>query len=134
MESQGQVASRVRAAGSGSSWGDARLVATANNEDTRTLYGFREKTVLNTNTANSAVAVQAAADGLAATLNAPLSRLTAMTTNQAPGLFADYDIGDRVRVRAFLKASPEWVIDAAYRVRGRELLSTNVCRLTLEVN
>lgn len=134
LEQQGRIASRVRAAGAGGSWGDARLVATANNEDTRTLYGFREKTIVNTNTANNASALQAAADGAADTLNAPLSRLSCMTINLAPGLFADYDIGDRVQVRAFLKSSPEWVIDKAFRVRTRELLPTNVCRLTLEVD
>lgn len=134
LEAQGRIASRVRVAGGGSSWGDARLIATANNEDTRTLYGFRERTIVDTNAPNNPSALLATATGIARTLNAPLSRLTAMTINRAPGLFSDYDIGDRVQVRAFLKASPEWVIDAPYRVRARELLPTNICRLTLEVD
>jgi hypothetical protein len=133
LEAQGRIASRVRAVGAGGSWGNARLVATADNEDTFTLYGFREKTIVDTNTSNNASALQAAADGAATTLNAPLSRLSVMTLNLAPSLFSDYDVGDRVWVRAFLKASPEWVIDKAFRVRTRELLPSNVCRLTLEV-
>lgn len=133
LEAQGQIASSVRVVGAGSTWGDARLIGTAQNENTKIRYGFREKTIINTSTPNTNAALTAAATGIASTLNEPISRLQAMTINRAPGLFADYDLGDTVSVRAFLKASPEWVLSGdAYRLRSRELLPNNTCRLILE--
>lgn len=130
-EEQGQVASTVRSVGQGSGWGDDRKIATAYNNDSRTWYGFREKTFIGAAVSNTKADLQASADGLAYQFKKPISRVSAVVVDHAPGRFVHYHIGDVVTVQAFLKTQ-EWSIDGPYRVRGRELINDNTCKLTLE--
>jgi hypothetical protein len=61
----------------------------------------------------------------------PKKRITLTAFDRAPGLFADYDIGDIVRVQAF-SMWPEWALDDSFRVLAREWKPDNTCTLEVE--
>lgn len=117
--------------GAGMMWGDARLVGEAENASSRSLYGLRQFPTIETNTDGQA-ALDASAAVLVARHGETLQRLEANTSDSEPGKFANYDIGDTVRVQAFAKGGNEWGIDGNYRVIARSWYSSNQVRAVLE--
>lgn len=116
--------------GAGMTWGDARLVGEAENASSRSLYGLRQFPTVETNTDGQA-ALDASAAVLVARHGKTLQRVVASVSDDEPGKFDSYDIGDTVRVQAFAKGGNEWGIDGNYRVIARSWYSSNQMRVVL---
>lgn len=94
---QGPIVNWVQAAGSGNSWGDDRLTSQVLDPDSIAIYGLRQGSGV-----FGEIDIQSTLDAQAATilddLKDPQDVITIASQNREPALFADYDIGDQVRV------------------------------------
>lgn len=125
----GPIVNWFDAAGSGSDWGDARLIGHAENTASRSKYGLRQAAGV-----YSSVSIQATLDAHASNaLSDGLSALELTAIDLEPGLFAQYDLGDSLRVQApsFGFAGG---LDGMVRILGREYTpATGQCKLVVEV-
>ena len=130
LDEQGPVQNRIILVGEGQTWGDER--ATASDQDTasRDLYGYREYSEVQSGVSNTATLENNAA-ALLEERAYPRERLTLTALDREPATFADYDVGDRVTVEAFL-SWPEWAYSGTVRVIGREWRPSGACRLEVE--
>lgn len=129
LDEQGPIANRVLCAGSGAggtTWDD-RLIGEAVDVESRGLYGYREYTEVLTGVADQ-VTLDASAGALLDEMKAPRGQYKLTALNETPSGFGAYDVGDSVRVQAFLKGG-EWAIDDVIRVVAREWTPDNQCRL-----
>lgn len=127
LDEQGPLYNAVRVVGQGTTWGSERPVSTpAIDSDSIAEYGYREQVVF-TNAVEQTT-LDAGAEALVATYAAPSARLTVVAANSEPATFAAYDVGDTVKVRAFLRW-PGWSYEMAVRVLAREWTPAGKCRL-----
>lgn len=121
-------------AGAGSGWGEDRLTseAGASNLDITSIgqYGLRQDAAV-----FGDISVQSTLDAQAATLLAaskdPVRLTSGYAANLAPALFADYDLGDRIRVNLHSKGFGG--TDTIIRVVTREFdPATGLCNLVPE--
>lgn len=131
LNEQGDIAGRVILAGAGQTWGADRYVAISEDDTSLETYGFREYAEV-----QSSVTVQATldenAEALLAEKKQASKRFRVTAYDREPGLFADYDVGDIVRLDAFLK-STEWAFSGDVRVLARQYQpNSNQCRLEVE--
>lgn len=129
LDEQGPLSNRVYCIGEGTTWGDERLIGSALDSDSVTLYGTRE--YAETQTAIRQETLDANAAALVAAMAYPREMLTLTAYNRAPAAFSAYDVGDIVRVQAFLQ-SPDWAYDHEVRVIAREWSPDGTCRLEVE--
>lgn len=93
LSEQGPIYNEVVTVGDGTGWGDDRLTASQNDSNSLSEFGLREYTIMMTGTALTTT-LQAGAD-TAITNNAqPHNIFTIAATNDTPGTFAQYDLGD----------------------------------------
>lgn len=127
LDEQGPLYNAVRVVGQGTTWGDERPVSAAAIDSASVAeYGYREQATFTNATEQETL--DAGAEALLAAYSAPSARLTISAEDRAPALFAAYDVGDTVTVRAFLRW-PGWAYEAAVRVRAREWTPAGKCRL-----
>lgn len=108
-------------AGAGSGWGEDRLTSEGgtSNVDTDSIgkYGLRQDAAV-----FGDIKIQSTLDAQAATLLAasknPVKLASGYASNLAPALFADYDLGDRIRVILYSKGFGG--TDTTHRVTTRE--------------
>jgi hypothetical protein len=129
LDEQGPIASVVKCAGGGAggtTWGD-RLVGEDSSVASRNAYGYREYAEVLTGIFDQAT-LDASATSLLDEYNDPRPRYTLVALDRAPAGFELYDVGDDVRVQAFLR-SALWAVDESVRLVGREWAPDNRCRL-----
>jgi hypothetical protein len=93
----------------------------------RNAYGYREYAEVLTGIFDQAT-LDASATSLLDEYNDPRPRYTLVALDRAPAGFELYDVGDDVRVQAFLR-SALWAVDESVRLVGREWAPDNRCRL-----
>ena len=129
LDEQGPLANQIYCIGAGTTWGDERLVGSDQDADSIELYDLREYAEV------QSAAQQATLDANAAELVArmayPRDILKVTAFDRAPGLFSAYDVGDIVKVQAFLQTS-EWSYDEEMRVIAREWLPDGTTRLEVQ--
>lgn len=84
--------------GAGSTWGDERLVGYAEDVDSIADYGLRQGCELHTDIAAQASSLNAIAANRMRETAQPYNVLSLTAANLAPAEFADYEVGDSVRV------------------------------------
>jgi hypothetical protein len=127
LDEQGPLASHVRLAGEGSTWGDERPTSEAVNTATRDQYGYREYAEV-----QSGVKVQATLDAnvealLAAYATPHEAYSLRDALNRAPALWADYDVGDTLALQAF--PDTLWAVEDTIQVVAREWRPDGLCQL-----
>ena len=130
LDEQGQIANRVILAGEGTTWAADRLVAADEDAASRINYGYREYSEVQAGVVNTDTLTANAAAILADKKN-PANLYSLSVTDDAPGRFADYGVGDIVSAELFV-ASAEWYAAADVRVIAREWSPDGVCRLEVE--
>lgn len=130
LDWQGPVWNRITLAGEGSTWGEERMTVTDEDIDSQANYGFRENAEVQSGSVTEGT-LTANVAALIEDYRQPKKRITLTAFDRAPGLFADYDIGDIVRVQAF-SMWPEWALDDSFRVLAREWKPDNTCTLEVE--
>jgi hypothetical protein len=130
LDWQGPVWNRITLAGEGSTWGTSRMTVTDEDVDSQASYGFREYAEVQSGVVDEST-LTANAAALVASYAQPKKRISLVTLDQAPGLFANYDIGDIVRVQAFL-GWPDWVLDDYFRVVAREWKPDGTCAVEVD--
>lgn len=99
LEEQGPVANRVTAIGSGSVWDDTRVTATATDPDSIEQIGMREKALtFGSSLIGATLERQAQTEIKLASRARRMIRLE--VADALPARFADYDVGDIIRVVA----------------------------------
>lgn len=130
LEEQGPIINSWDVAGEGSSWGDERLTANAQNDDSIQIYGIREDSKV-----YSDVSEQTTLDEHADTLldgsKDPYNIFTLTALDTDPAGFGDYDIGDRLSLLA-----PDYGFggtDTTIRILAREFEpGSGVCSLVVQ--
>ncbi len=130
MEEQGGVINQHHAVGEGSTWGPERLVVAARDAESIATYGLRE-----TGKVYSGVSMPATlemhARSVLDTNSSPRRIFSFEVTNDVPGRFADYELGDVVS--CVLPSFGFGGFDGTVRVLAREYVpATGVCRLVVE--
>lgn len=128
MDWYGPIYNRITLAGEGSTWEENRVTVTEENTDSQGDYGYREYAEVQAGVVNEST-LTANAKELVAAYCQPRKKLSLAALDHAPALFADYDVGDVVRVQAFLDWPEEWALDDAFRVIAREWKPEGVCNL-----
>lgn len=129
LDEQGPIASTVKCAGGGAggtTWDD-RPVGVDSSVASRNAYGYREHAEVLTGIFEQAT-LDASAAALLDEYDDPRPRYTLVALDRDPAGFGLYDVGDDVRVQAFLK-SALWAVDESVRIVGREWGPDNRCRL-----
>ena len=129
LDEQGTIASRVICVGEGTTWGPDRTLYVAEDSDSRQSYGYREYAEVQTGVAIAST-LEANAKAILDEKRNPATMITLHASNQAPGLFEDYDIGDIVGADLF--DSDEWSHSANVRVLAREWFPGQPCRVEVE--
>lgn len=126
-----RIYNRIYVPGAGSSWGDERAVGLASNSDSQSEFDFREFSQTQSNVTGEAALADIAEAQLQQTKN-PRVRLTLTATDESPGNFADYDIGDVVKVTTNNLGGDAWGKIGNYRLRSRRWNTDNTCSCTLD--
>ena len=129
LDEQGPIANHVVLAAQGNTWGDERLTATEQDNESINEYGYREYAEVTS--VKDQATLDANAEEVLATMAWPRNRITLSATDESPAQFADYDIGDIASVHLFL-SDGHWAFDAPVRIIGREWRPDNTCRLEVE--
>ena len=130
LDWQGPVYNRITLAGEGSTWDDARMTVTDGDAASQGSYTLREYSEVQSGKISEAT-LTANAAALVALYKDPKKRLSLAVMDRAPGEFANYDIGDVVRVQAFLRWA-DWALDDTFRVIAREWKPDGKCTLEVE--
>lgn len=131
LDEQGEIANTVYLAGLGQTWGTSRYIAFSTDETSEADYGFREYAEVQSGVVMSDTLDKNADEVLAIKKDAK-KRFTLVVADKAPGLFAEYGVGDRVTLQAFLKGGSDWMFDGTVRIRARQWRADNTCRLEVE--
>lgn len=126
LKEEGPIYNSIVLAGSGASWSD-RIISEVSDLDSINLYGYREYFEMQGGVKNQETLDENAAE-LLAFYKQPRKRFKLKAVNRSPATFAQYGIGDRLRLVAFPRF-PEWSFDGTVRVIAREWTPDNVCRL-----
>ena len=129
-DKQGNLANRIIFIGQGSTWGPERMVAIESNLGSRKIYDYRESAEVQAGT-NAQRTLQANAEAILAQRAWPINRITITASDNPPGRFADYDIGDIVQAKLNIH-NALWTFDEPVRVLGREWTPDGACRLEVE--
>ena len=130
LDWQGPVWNRITLAGEGSTWDDNRMTVTEEDTDSQKDFRLREYSEVQSGKVSEAT-LTANAEALVDLYRQPKKRVSLVAMDRAPGEFANYDIGDVVRVQAFQQWS-DWVLDDSFRVIAREWKPDNMCALEVE--
>lgn len=127
---QGVIINWLDVVGSGSGWGAERLSSNALDADSIATYGLRQKAAIFGN-----IAIQETLDAQAETMladrNDPKNVLGLSALSLAPAVFADYEIGDSVRVQFHTLGFGG--TDTTARITAREFYpATGECALSVE--
>jgi hypothetical protein len=130
LSEQGPIINSWVTPGAGSTWGDERPVGAAQDDDSITEFGLREASEAHTETSD-----QETLDEIAANLGIeyaqPHNVFTLEAMDLPPARFADYDVGDSVRV--MLHSYGFGGYDGLVRVLAREYdPARGVCRLVVQ--
>lgn len=130
LKEQGPIVNSWDLAGEGSTWGDERLTAHAENAVSIERFGLREDSEI-----CSGVSIQTTLDEVAANRLAesawPRNVLSLVASNLSPAAFADYDVGDSVR--ALLHSYGFGGYDHMVRVLTREYVpAMGTCSLVVQ--
>ena len=129
LDEQGPVYNRVIVVGGGTAWAD-RPVVVVDDLDSQYLYGLREHVIISSIT--DTITLQALAQAALDEAKHPRGRATlSEVTNRSPALFSSYDIGDIVRLQAFLDRG-EWAFDGPVRVLARSWTPAGTCTVEVE--
>lgn len=127
---QGPIVNDWAVAGAGSTWGEERAHGVAQNAASIAAYDLRQGAESQTSLESSA-ACTIVAGNLVAQSAQPRNRLSLGALDVAPGRFADYDVGDRIR--AILPSYGFGGYDQSVRVITREYEPRRgVCGLVVE--
>jgi hypothetical protein len=130
LNEQGPIVNSWAIVGKGTEWSVDRLEGTAEDTTSIEAYGRREAFELQAEQTEQTAVDNIAANRLA-THKDPRSILKASATNDAPALFADYDVGDTISV--LLHSYGFGGFDASIRVLTREYNpSAETCTLVFE--
>jgi hypothetical protein len=130
LDHLGPIANVIYTIGEGSTWGAERLVGFAIDYASISTYGFREYAEVQSGVKHQTT-LDANAAALLAEMAYPRKRFTVQVTNKDPSTFDEYDVGDRVTLRAFV-ARGEWAYSGTARIIAREWLGGDDCRLEVE--
>jgi len=132
LAEQGPIVNVWTAVGAGSTWGDERLTGTDSDSASIAAYGRREGHEAHSDLEEQA-ALTAISDTLVDQYKDPQSILTLSALDKAPALFADYDVGDTVRV--WLHSYGFGGYNHLVRVLGREYdPESGRCQLVVKEN
>lgn len=127
----GSIYNRIYVMGAGSTWGTERPAGIVSDDTSKNQYGFRE--LAQTNSSISGIStLNANAEAILTQVKQPSERLSLTATNEAPGTFANYDIGDTVRVHVNWKGGDAWATKGIFRLRSRQWNPDNTCDCVFE--
>lgn len=132
LKEQGPIINHVLGAGDGQDWGPERPIAVVSDVDSVALYGRRGGAVVFTGLTSQSSVAEASLMAVRANKD-PKRVATVSAINVGPYTFADYDVGDAVRV--IMPKMGFQGFDEVLRLVGREYdPSTNpkVCRLVVQ--
>lgn len=130
LDWQGPVYNRITLAGEGSTWDDNRMTVTDEDVESHGIYGLREYSEVQSGKVSEAT-LTANAAALVTLYCQPKKRIGLIAMDRAPAEFANYDIGDVVRVQAFQQWA-DWALDDSFRIIAREWRPDNMCALEVE--
>jgi hypothetical protein len=132
LEEQGAVVNTQIAIGSGSTWGDERKAMVARDLESMALYGLRGLPVVYSGV-NDVAALEMQARNALADSSEPRRIFTLPVTNNEPGLYGAYDLGDVVR--AVLPTYGFGGYDGTLRILAREFNpGDGGCQLQVDEN
>jgi hypothetical protein len=132
LEEQGAVVNIQIAIGSGSTWGDERKVMVARDSDSAALYGLRGLPIVYSGL-NEPASLEMQARNALADSSQPRRIFTLPVTNNEPGTFGTYDLGDIVK--AVLPTFGFGGYDGTLRILAREFNPQDGnCRLVVDEN
>jgi hypothetical protein len=115
----------------GSTWGDDRLVAHADDPTSIGIYGLRAASVMRTNEEDVNSLIAEAEQLLASTTN-PGRLFTVDALNLVPGLFASYDLDDEIWLEALTYGWSPDGFSGFVRLEQREFdPNTGLCKVNL---
>lgn len=130
LSEQGPIINSWVTPGAGSTWGDERPVGTAQDDDSIAEFGLREGGEAHTETGDREV-LDEIANNLVGEYAQPHNIFTLEALNLPPARFADYDVGDSVRV--MLHSFGFGGYDGMVRVLAREYdPARGVCKLVVQ--
>ena len=130
LEEQGIIVNVCNAVGAGSTWGAERLVIVARDSGSFAHYGLREDGVVYSSVSEPGTLEMHARNELLQQ-SEPRRIFSLPVTNEDPGKFADYDLGDSVR--CILQTFGFGGYDGTLRVLAREFdPGTGGCKLAVE--
>lgn len=97
LREQGEIRNWWDLAGEGTTWGSDRLTSHADDPESIAIYGLRQDSRVYSDTSIQATLDETADNELAASKD-PVNVLSLVAVDLAPAAFADYDVGDSVRV------------------------------------
>ena len=128
FEEQGPLVNYVVAAGAGTTWTERPIVAGGVQESIQQ-FGLRERLEVYPDVSYEST-LQLHCQRILQAQAWPLRRFGLTVVNEEPGRFADYDVGDIVRLQL---PSVGWGYDGRVRVIAREFNGrTGVCRLAVD--
>jgi len=130
LDWQGPVYNRITLAGEGSTWNDDRMTVAEEDVTSQGEYTLREYAEVQSGKVSEAT-LTANAEALVELYRQPKKRISIVAMDRAPAAFANYDIGDVVRVQAFLRWA-DWALDDTFRVIAREWKPDGKCALEVE--
>lgn len=129
-DSQGEIANRYYVAGSGTDWGSDRLIGTYTDDDSRVAYGYREYAETQSEVETQQT-LDINAESLASDRAEPYRAYSLIVTDDEPGKFSGYRVGDIVGAELFMD-SGDWYFDGDLRILAEEWNQDGTCRLEAE--
>ncbi len=124
-----RIHNRIYVPGAGSSWDDERAVGLASDSDSQSEFGFREFSQTQSNVTSALADI---AEAQLQRAKNPQVRLTLTAIDESPGNFADYDVGDIIKVTTNNLGGDAWGKTGNYRLRSRRWNIDNTCSCVLE--
>ncbi len=118
LDVQGKIANQIFMIGTGQTWGDERLVSVASDATSQADYGYREYAEIQSSVEDSGTLLKNADQALLDKKD-PVRRFKLTLKDSEPGEFGSYELGDRVRLHAFLK-NRLWSFDGTVRIIAME--------------
>lgn len=132
LNEQGPIVNWWDMAGSGNSWGDDRLLSNAVDPASQALFGLRQGSKVYSDVAAQTTLDAHSVNALAQSKD-PHKIIELTAQNVGPAGFADYDVGDSVRVT--LPSFGFGGLNESVRILAREFdPATGVCGLVVRVN
>ena len=129
LDEQGPVGNRIILVGAGSTWGDERITSIVEDTDSIAQYGLIEYAEVQTGVSNQST-LDTNAESLLEEMKEPRTNYKiSQVLNVKPALFAQYEVGDTIKLHAHLNAGAWDPIDMSVRVIAREWHPDGTCRL-----